>query len=181
MGLSLQTAGCHPFTVQFLMMFFLLDFHLWCLYVQYYLILRKSKVVDFHSFKVWTLSFWGIYFPFGLGNEISKHMLGFSFQNYWAHLCQVQLCFEELPLSIQENKQQIPSYLFCLLGFSVWKCLLYGNNDSGNVTGIISRLWMMLSSFYSILIRTQMTYEAFNKCISTSLMLWTSWRAVVHV
>lgn len=29
---------------------------------------------------------------------------------------------------------------FALLGFSVWNHLLYGNNDSGNVTGIASGL-----------------------------------------
>lgn len=162
--------------------FFFQIFHLWCLYVQYYLILRKSKVVDFHSFKVWTLSFLGHLLPFWLGNEISKlYMLSCSFQTQWAHLCWMQLYFEELLLPTEENKQQISNDLFCLLGFSVWKHLLYGNNESGNVRGIISGLWMMLSSFYSILMRNQMTYEAFKKCIGTSLMLWTSWGAVTHI
>lgn len=119
--------------------------------------------------------------PFWLGNEISKvYMFSSSFQTYWVHLSQMQLCFEELLLHIEENKQQIANVLFCLLSFRVWRYLLSGNNDSGNVTGIINELWMMLSSFYSVIIRNKMTNETLNKCISISLVPWTSWGAVIH-
>lgn len=118
--------------------------------------------------------------PFRLGNEISKvYMFSSSPQTYWVHLSQMRLSFEELLLHTDKNKQQIANDLFYLLSFSVWRYLLSGNNDSGNVTGIIHGLWMMLSSFYSILIRNQMTCELFNKHISISLMPW-KW-AVIHI
>lgn len=118
--------------------------------------------------------------PFRLGNEISKvYTFSSSFQTYWVHLSQMRLSFEEPLLHTDKNKQQIANDLFYLLSFSIWRYLLSGNNDSGNVTGIIHGLWMMLSSFYSLLIRNPMTCELFNKHISISLMPW-KW-AVIHI
>lgn len=118
--------------------------------------------------------------PFRLGNEISKvYTFSSSSQTYWVHLSQMRLSFEEPLLHTDKNKQQIANDLFYLLSFSIWRYLLSGNNDSGNVTGIIHGLWMMLSSFYSVLIRNQMTCELFNKQISISLMPW-KW-AVIHI
>jgi len=70
---------------------------------------------------------------------------------------------EQLLLSAEEKNHQIVIDLFYLVGFNVWKPFLYGSYDSNNETKSTSGSRTVLSSFYSILIRTQMTFEAFNR------------------
>lgn len=106
-----------------------------------------------------------LFFPYLLGTSLSD---GLIFWTTTATFCR------------GEKKHQILNDLFCLLGFIIWKYLLYGNNDSDNVTRIISGLCLLIS-FYFILIRTQMTYEAFNRCIMHKLILWTSRIVVIHI
>lgn len=92
-------------------------------------------------------------------------MLSSSFQNYDANPCQIRLYFEQLLLSAEEKNHQIFIDLFYLVGFNIWKSFLYGSNDSNDETRNTSGLGTVLSSFYSILIRTEMTFEAFNRHI----------------